>query len=132
MANQIASKIADISKLSFHPLPTRPTKTVKAMRVQGAHVFIDDKGRIYTSQASNYSFWTTTKRFASTVKALIAMGVLTKEAIEQHDAAEAAEKTRQAKRWAASSVLENIEATGVKFTSRQISQLEKLASREVE
>lgn len=126
-AKWISSQVLDIARLSFYPLPSRPTKIAKAMRVDNHYVMLGENGRIYTSQARNPTHWTTTQRMAPTIKALIAFGVLSEQAVKQHNDAQEAERLADRRRWAAASVLDNLEWSGIKLTAAQTKKLHAAA-----
>lgn len=129
--NRIESQINDISKLFFYPLPTRPTKVVRAMRVMTTHVVIGEKGKIHTSQVRAGCYWVKIARPDQTVQALIALGMLSNAAVEQHKAAAEDERDAQRRRYAADSVLENADLAGLILTKTQRTKLEKSAAKPV-
>lgn len=126
----ITSPVEDISRLWFYPFPARPTKVVKAMRVGRTHVAVGASGRIYSSQAEGPCRWSSVQRMAPTIEALIALGLLTAEAIVQHKAAEADERAQKNQRIAATQVLDAHESCGVKLTESQLKKLRIAAGRD--
>jgi hypothetical protein len=127
--NRIESKVEDIAKVFFYPLPTRPTNVARAMRSGRAHVVIDADGRVYTSEISQGRYWTPLTRVADTVNAMMKMGMLSKAAVEQHIAAHEQEKQARERRYASTSVMENAERAGIKLTKAQTAKLEAAQRR---
>lgn len=127
--NAISSKIADIAKLAFYPLPTVPTKVARAIRVEKVLVVIGENGRVYTSEIQDWTYWTRIERLSRTVAGLIKLGMLTDEAVAQHKAAVKTEAEATDRRRASLHILESIEAAGVKLTKAQLAKLEAQARR---
>lgn len=128
-SNRIISKVESIDRLSFYPLPSRPVKAARAVKVGKAYVVIGENGRIYSSQVLTFTFWQRVERMDDTVQALIRLGMLTPQAVEQHKAAEVQERADRDRKYAAGSILDNIEAAGLTLTKVQLAKLEKLARR---
>lgn len=121
--NMIDSKIEDIAKLRFLPLPVKPTPAARAIRVGNAIVVIGLKGEIYTSQAVRGSFWLATKRMDDTVEGLIRLGALSPDAVAQHKAAVKADNAARAKKWKAQTILDVVEGSGITLTAAQRKKL---------
>ena len=126
--NYIQSKVAEISRLTFYPLPGKPVKVAQAMKSGGALVVVGVNGRIYTSQANSRTYWSTLNRMSDTVEALVKFGMLSPQAIEQHKAAAKAESDAREMRYASSAILDNTDAAGIKLTKAQLAKLQAQAS----
>lgn len=125
--NRINSKIDQISKLLFNPLPVKPTTVTKAVRTNDVIVLIDEKGRIYTSQASHRRYWVEIERFDSTVQGLIKMGLLTDNAVAEHKAAQKVEEEARTRHYAARELLEAAETLAITLPAALVTEMEKLA-----
>jgi exosome complex RNA-binding protein Rrp4 len=128
--NAINSKIADVAQLRFFPMPSKPTPAAKVMRFGETTVVIGVNGRIYTTQAQSHCCWQSSERMSHTVHTLITMRMLSPEAVAQHNAAEKDEKAARNARYAATNILDSVEAAGIKLTAAQLCKLEK--AREVQ
>lgn len=121
--NQIKSRIKAIDELRVFALPVRPIEAALAVRSERATVVVGKDGRIYSSEVSTTTFWTTTHRLERTIAGLIKLKLLTPEALAQHKEAAAADEAVRSRRWASDNVLENAERAGIKLTAAQARKL---------
>lgn len=125
----ITSPVDDIARLWFYPFPARPTKVARAIRVGTTHVAVGENGRIYSSQAQGPFRWSSIRRMAQTVDGLIALGMLTPAAVQQHKDAEQEERDARDRRMAATQMLEVHEHCGVRLTESQLKRLRIAADK---
>lgn len=91
----IESPLPSIERLRVHPVPARPLKVAKAVRVGRHVVFLDILGRIYDSALRDGSHYTLASIHISEpfLKALAKLGVISGDDIRAHH--EAAKRARE-------------------------------------
>lgn len=125
MTSLIASKVQSVSALRFQPMPTgKKVDAVKACRIGRTHVFVDTKGNIYSTQVQNKAYYTLGTGLDDTLKACGVLGLISKQAADQHIADVETEKAKSRKRWAAVEMLANATTLGLRLTAAQKKAIE--------
>lgn len=120
----ILSPVQKIDNLKFHPLPTkRPLENVRVVRVLDTIVCVDEKGRVYaTAKISgpiSYD-WGMWPWLDHCLKALVSLGVLTQQEVDDHRSA-CEEYRRKQDRSSDLVMLQRIGRDhGIKFTQKQL------------
>lgn len=114
-----------------HPIPTKPLAVDRVVRVNRTTVFLDTKGRIYSTRIQDgFAFttaWSDRQQFQDLYQALVKLGVISKEAVEAHLAeAKRIGDAIEAKH-AARAVLDNAARCGLKLDPAQRAKLELLS-----
>lgn len=130
MTSHIHSNVKECDILVY-PIPTKPISVDRVVRVNNNTVFLDKKGRVYSSRVQDgFAFtlaWSDRQQFQDLYHALVKLGKIPKAAVDAHlaeakrigDAIEA--------RHAAENVRKQAALCGLKLTAAQKAKLEQLA-----
>lgn len=114
--------------ITVHQIPSKPIKVAKAVREGNITVFLDDKGRIYsTGIQKGFAFtpgWSAREKFANTYKALVKLGVIPEADAAEHLRQAQEIDARQKRKWEVDAIKKNAENLGLKFTAAQLKKLE--------
>jgi hypothetical protein len=114
--------------IRVHQIPSKSLKVAKAVREGNTTVFIDDKGKIYSTGIQNgFAFtpsWSAREKFANTYKALVKLGVIPEADAAEHLRQAQEIAARQDRKWEVDAIKKNAEKLGLKFTAAQLKKLE--------
>lgn len=114
--------------ICVHQIPSKPIKVAKAVREGNITVFVDEKGRIYSTGIQNgFAFtpsWSSREKFANTYKALVKLGVIPEADAAEHLRQAQEINARQERKWEVEAIQKNAKKLGLKFTAAQLKKLE--------
>ncbi len=117
----IHSPVESIQSLWFDTLPAgKKVAIVAAVRCGRATVFLGAGGKVYSTQVKAKCAYSQSAGLEDTLNGCKKLGLLTKDAIAKHLAAEKARADKREKRYAAKYLVENAKALGVKLTAAQL------------
>jgi len=126
--SSLSSPVAAVEKLRFNALPTkRKVAMAAAVRVGRATVFVDAKGNVYSTQVKAHCFYTLGSGLGDTLTGCRILGLLSKEAVQKHEAVCKAEREKRDRKYAAQSFAENAKALGLKLTAAQMKAIKAAA-----
>lgn len=130
MTSHIHSRVPACD-IYVHPIPTKPLAVDRVVRVNNTTVFLDTKGRIYSTRIQDgFAFttaWSDRQQFQDLYHALVKLGVISKEAVDAHLAEAKAIVDRQEAKFAAENVRKQAALCGLKLTKAQQAKLALLA-----
>lgn len=120
MTSFVGSKVDSVGALRFLPIGVKPFKVTRAVRVDNVVVFLDDRGRIYSSEVSDrVSYSIGFKGLQKTFAACVKLGVLTAAAVREHKDHTTLEAARRDRSYAAQSLGNAARELGLKLTKAQ-------------
>ena len=126
MSSILRSKVPACDQLHVYPIPVKPIKAARAVRTNDTVVFVDDKGRIYSTGISNgFSFPKTYNRKShlDTFACLGKLGVVSKEQAAEHKRIVEQESKAREDRCHADNILNSAERLGLNLTEAQKARL---------
>lgn len=125
--SMILSPIKSINLLSVSQIPQRPFAVAKAVGIGRRDVvLISPKGIIYSTQVrSNNVAYSFGCNLESTVEGLKRLGVLSKEAADEHNRIHREREEKRDARYAAERFEEHAKTLGLRLTAAQLSAVEK-------
>lgn len=130
MTSHIHSNVKECD-IYVHPIPTKPISVERVVRVNNTTVFLDAKGRIYSTRIQDgLAFtlaWSDRQQFQDLYQALVKLGKIPKDAVDAHLAEAKRVGDFIEARQAARSVRDNAKRCGLKLTPTQTAKLELLA-----
>lgn len=122
----ILSPIASIDRIQIEPFPTnRLVRVARAVRVGRTIVLVDEKGTIYSSQASASCAYAFGCNMEDTLRGVQRLGLLSKAAVDQHQGLIKERDDRRRRFYAAQAMASNAEALGLKLTNAQRGRIER-------
>lgn len=124
------SPVAKIDEVWFYPIPTKPIQVEKAVRIDRTTIVLGKNGKLYHSRHSKCSYMVGDGELVqSTVKALVALGVITSKQAAQHMKAAIERSEARGKRYAADAFAADAKKLGVKLTKAQQNAVEKYGTK---
>lgn len=125
----INSQVHELNGLRILPLPARPLRDARVIRIPNTDVVVavDARGRVYSSQVSGPSRWwtdLTAGRMAYTTQGLIKLAVLSPKALKQHQELIERHKRIEDRRVYAKRLCEAAGKLGLPLTKTQLVKLE--------
>jgi hypothetical protein len=126
---RIQSPIPELAALRIFPMPSKPLKNARLLRVPpaGVIVAVDAAGNAYSTQVQGTSktyYDLEAGRIRFTMEGLAKLGVVAAKALKAHRALVEAETVRDAKRAAAREVIGDMKKLGMKPTRAQCIKIE--------
>lgn len=123
----LISNVPKIRDLRFYPIPNRPLKVQKAIRIDNVTIILGQDDRLYVEGqlAGRYCFthgnwpW-----LDGTMRALLKLGVLIQEEVDEHLEWNRLYSEFRDRRNAAERLLDNAETAGIKLTAYQRRKIE--------
>jgi len=127
MTTHLVSKVKSIDDLVFAPLLARPVKVLKAVCVNGTFVALGPYGTIYVSGLRNRIAYRncTPKSLKNALEGCIKLGVLSKEAVDQHRKIQDEYHKKADQKYTAEQILANAADLGIKLTKAQDKMVRK-------
>lgn len=127
----IRSKIDDINKLRFEPIPGGGAmKAMQVARVDNTIVVLGADGVVYTNHVSKgLSYSGEGHRLESVLMGCIKLKLLTASAVRQHQAIIQDRREKMECEYAANDILSGAEKLKLRLTNAQKGRLEKLATK---
>lgn len=118
--------------IRVEPIPTKPINVARAVRTDNVTVFVDEKGRIYSTGIKNGFAYTpgfgNRQNQIDTYQCLVKLGIISKWDALQHKLNADAISAKNERKWAADAILKDSEKLGLKFTAAQLKQIEAAKS----
>lgn len=118
-----SSPVPEIAALHIDPIPTRPIKVARAVRVEGTVVLVDEKGRIYSDGVHARAHFTLSRidmgGTGRTFEACRRLGLVSKAMLAEHARVVKEREQHRDRKWAADSIEEKVKALGLVLTPKQ-------------
>ena len=129
----IHSAVESIDLLRVYPIPTKPIKDAKVVRVDRTVVMMDGAGRLYSTQVTGrFSFGSADNResLRNTITGAYKLGAISRAAMDE-DLRQREEKAkRHFLRQSAEHITSLAATVGIKFTDAQKRRIEAAAAQE--
>lgn len=125
----LISCVKAIGETRFEAFPAgRPIKVLKVLRIADGHVYaIGPRGTVYTSgeMSRNVCYAGTSSKYEA-VRALVALGIITKQDAERHGREKHAQDKMLDDYRAVTAEVEKLEEAGIRLTPKQLATLAKM------
>lgn len=122
----ILSPIKEVGKLQIEPIPTNKVlRNIKMCRVDGVIVIADDKGNVYSNQVRAGCAYTFNSGLEATLKGAARLGMLSKEALKEHQNMVITKRVKEEREYAAKAIEHQAKVLGIKLTNAQIGSIER-------
>lgn len=124
--SSILSPITDISNVQVEPIPSNKIlRGAKICKTDGVIVILDKDGVLYSNQVSAGRAYTFGCGMEATLRGAVRLGVLSKEAVKQHEAMASEHSNKEARQYAAKTIEHQAKVLGIKLTNAQIGRIER-------
>lgn len=128
MSSSLMSRVPACA-IRIESIPTRPIITVaRVVRHEDVTVFLDDKGRIYSTGIKNGFAYTpghgNSRNHVATYQCLVKLGVISKADADEHERIANEISDRRSRKYAAEALVKNAEEVGLKLTAAQVKKIE--------
>lgn len=114
--------------IRVEPIPTKPIKVARAVRSERVTVFVDDKGRIYSTGVTNGFAYApgfgSNPAHIDTYQCLVKLGIVSKEDALQHQLNAIAIQEKAARKYAADAIVKDADTLGLTLSAAQIKKIE--------
>lgn len=127
MSSHLISRVPACD-IRIEPIPARPIKVARVVRTDNVTVFLDDKGRIYSTGIRNgFAYtpgWGDSSNHVATFQCLVKLGVISKADADEHERIAKEISDRRFRKYAAEALVKNAKEVGLKLTAAQIKKIE--------
>lgn len=125
----IISKVDSINKLQFEPFPTnKQIRAARIVKVDRVVVAVDAEGTIYSTEVHKQVAYSLGCNVESTLRGCQRLGLLSKAAVDEHQALIAERNKRSQMAHAAQFIESNAKILGIKLTNAQRGRIERAKS----